>query len=166
MFTVLLFRFRFMTKLSILIYRQVIMSSRPRGRPPGSRGVRGRGSDSRGRGGVGRGSGGVGQGSGGAGRGSGGDGQGDNAPAVALVRGRGRPPGCRGRGSVASAAAAKRQRIDLSSEDDEVAAAGSSSLNNNQPQQDQVPGCSHWPDRPAAGASATSGVGGCSCRKR
>ena len=33
-------------------------------------------------------------------------------------------------------------------------------MNNNQPQQDQVPGCSHWPDRPAAGASATSGAGG------
>ena len=46
-------------------------------------------------------------------------------------------------------------------------AAGSSSLNNNLPQHDSVPGCSHWPDRPAAGAetmgdsraSATSGAG-------
>ena len=64
-------------------------------------------------------------------------------------RGRGRPPGGRGRGNVA-AAAAKIPRVDLSSDDEEeeVFAAGSSSLNNKLHQRDQVPGCSHWPDRP------------------
>ena len=63
------------------------MSGRPRGRPRGSRGVRGRGGEGRGRGGEGR-----------------GQVQGDDAPAVAPVRrGRGRPQGGRGHGNVAAA---------------------------------------------------------------